>query len=60
MASRDATLPGPQDKGLDAAQQALLNGGVVALPTDTLFGLAANAFDAVSYTHLTLPTKRIV
>ena len=30
---------------LDAALEVLRSGGVVALPTDTLFGLAANVFD---------------
>ena len=30
---------------IDAAVRALRNGGVVAIPTDTLYGLAASAFD---------------
>lgn len=38
-----------QHKGLDSqlkiAVNALANGGVIALPTDTLYGLAARAFD---------------
>ena len=32
--------------GLEAAVQCLRNGGVAAIPTDTLYGLAADAFNA--------------
>ncbi len=34
------------DKRINAAVDALRNGGVVAIPTDTLYGLAANALDS--------------
>lgn len=36
---------GSTSRALDAACRAIRDGGVVALPTDTLFGLAANVFD---------------
>ncbi len=36
---------GSTSGALDAACRAIQAGGVVALPTDTLFGLAANVFD---------------
>ncbi len=36
------------DKRINAAVDALRNGGVVAIPTDTLYGLAANALDSVA------------
>ena len=36
---------GSTSEALDAACRAIQAGGVVALPTDTLFGLAANVFD---------------
>ncbi len=34
----------PPDEAIRAAKEALLDGGVVAIPTDTVYGLAANAF----------------
>ena len=72
---------------MDRIKQELENGGAVVLPTETVYGLFANALDekavdyvyqlkrrprdkalnlniasleAVSYTHLTLPTNREV
>lgn len=35
----------PDNKGLAAACEILRNGGVVAIPTETVYGLAANAYD---------------
>ena len=36
------------DKDISAAAQILKNGGVVAIPTETVYGLAANALDTNS------------
>jgi L-threonylcarbamoyladenylate synthase len=36
----------PTPENLDRAAALLLGGGVVAIPTETVYGLAANAFDA--------------
>ncbi len=36
----------PTAENLDLAARVLLGGGVVAIPTETVYGLAANAFDA--------------
>ncbi len=33
-------------KGIEAACEILKNGGIVAIPTETVYGLAANAFDS--------------
>ncbi len=38
-------MQGQHSRELDAALETLRSGGVCALPTDTLFGLAANVFD---------------
>ena len=35
----------PDNKGLATACEILQNGGVVAIPTETVYGLAANAYD---------------
>ena len=37
---------------IDAAVRILQNGGVVAVPTDTLYGLAANPFDEAAVEHI--------
>src|SRR4051794_32273616 len=34
----------PPDEAIRAAKEALLDGALVAIPTDTVYGLAANAF----------------
>lgn len=39
-----ATGDPPPEEAIRAAKEALLDGGVVAIPTDTVYGLAANAF----------------
>ncbi len=41
----DITVPGWESK-LDPAAQVLKSGGLVAFPTETVYGLGANAFDA--------------
>ena len=46
--------------GLREAAHAVRRGDLIVLPTDTVYGIGADAFTPVSYTHLTLPTKRIV
>ena len=38
----------PDDGVLQAAVRAIRGGGIVAMPTDTLYGLAANPFDAAA------------
>lgn len=35
----------PNDSGIDVACKILENGGIVGIPTETVYGLAANAFD---------------
>ena len=35
----------PDDEALDAAAEAVLRGGVIAFPTDTLYGLGCSLFD---------------
>ena len=35
----------PDNKGLSTACEILKNGGIVAMPTETVYGLAANAYD---------------
>ena len=43
----ETLLLNAKDKGAtDAAAKILKNGGLVAIPTETVYGLAANAFDA--------------
>ncbi|MGF1647871.1 MAG: L-threonylcarbamoyladenylate synthase [Kineosporiaceae bacterium] len=41
----DCAVPLERERGLAAAESALGEGGLVVLPTDTLYGLAADAFD---------------
>ena len=45
MAQLDETARQQWSEQLDTPLEILRSGGVVALPTDTLFGLAANVFD---------------
>ncbi len=40
------------DSGVEKAAQMLKNGAVVAIPTETVYGLAANAFDADAVTRI--------
>lgn len=40
----DCSVPEEFDKGLSAAQTAIESGNLVVLPTDTVYGLAADAF----------------
>ena len=35
----------PCENGINAACEILKNGGVVGIPTETVYGLAANAYD---------------
>jgi L-threonylcarbamoyladenylate synthase len=42
----DCTDPGERDAGISAAVSALKGGGLVVLPTDTVYGIGANAFDS--------------
>lgn len=38
----------PERRALDAAAQAMLRGGVIAFPTDTLYGLGCSLFDVAA------------
>ena len=42
------------------AKKLLYKKECIAIPTETVYGLASPNHKPVSYTHLTLPTKRIV
>lgn len=44
MTRYDCSLPADRQSGLDAATEAVANGELVVLPTDTVYGLAADAF----------------
>ncbi len=44
----DCTIDEEFDRGLEAAQAALQSGKLVVLPTDTVYGLAADAFSAAA------------
>ncbi|WP_454084033.1 L-threonylcarbamoyladenylate synthase [Georgenia sp. Marseille-Q6866] len=45
MSVYDCTQPETRDEGIDAAATALSAGGLVVLPTDTVYGIGAAAFD---------------
>ncbi|UQN30219.1 L-threonylcarbamoyladenylate synthase [Brachybacterium kimchii] len=49
MSVYDTTNEATRDEGLQAAQDALSDGGLIVLPTDTVYGIGADAFtpDAV-------------
>lgn len=48
----DCSLDATRDEGLDAAHAALDSGELVVLPTDTVYGLAADAFSAEAVQRL--------
>lgn len=48
----DCSIDEEFDRGLEAAQQALEDGKLVVLPTDTVYGLAADAFSAAAVQRL--------
>lgn len=48
----DCSIDEEYDRGLEAAQKALEAGKLVVLPTDTVYGLAADAFSAVAVQRL--------
>ena len=48
----DCALDDEYDRGLEAAQKAIEAGQLVVLPTDTVYGLAADAFSAVAVQRL--------
>ena len=67
MEMKTRVLPA-DEAGVAEAAQLLRQGQLVALPTETVYGIAADARNgaavrdifAVSYTHLTLPTNSLV
>lgn len=48
----DCTRPGDRQVGMDAARNALRSGRLVVLPTDTVYGIAADAFDSAAVADL--------
>lgn len=56
MSVHDCQDEGERAEGLDAAVEALREGGLVVLPTDTVYGIAADAFDGDAVARL-LATK---
>ena len=43
---------GPDQQGLDEAAAILRSGGLVAMPTETVYGLAANALDPIAVARI--------
>ncbi|WP_028479153.1 L-threonylcarbamoyladenylate synthase [Nocardia sp. CNY236] len=54
----DCSDPDSRAAGLSAATSALKSGRLVALPTDTLYGLAADAFDSTAVNALLAAKRR--
>ena len=54
----DCTDPGTRTAGLDAAAAAIAAGKLVLLPTDTVYGVAADAFDPDAVTALLAAKNR--
>ncbi|MFC6151331.1 MULTISPECIES: L-threonylcarbamoyladenylate synthase [Mumia] len=53
MSERFSCLdPDGRDEGLEAARLALRDGGLVVMPTDTVYGIAADAFDPAAVARL--------
>lgn len=48
----DCAIDDEYNRGLEAAQKAIESGKLVVLPTDTVYGLAADAFSAVAVQRL--------
>lgn len=48
----DASAPESRDAGVDAAVEAISSGGCIVLPTDTVYGIGADAFDALAVEKL--------
>lgn len=48
----DCAIDDEYDRGLETAQKAIESGKLVVLPTDTVYGLAADAFSAVAVQRL--------
>src|ERR1700684_1651624 len=48
----DCSNPDERSRGIATAAGALKNGGVVVLPTDTVYGLGADAFDSAAVAAL--------
>lgn len=48
----------PDSAGLSEAAHSIRNGGLVAFPTETVYGLGANAFDSTAINRIYLAKKR--
>src|SRR5271163_5296785 len=48
----DCTDPEQRSRGIASAAGAVKNGGLVVLPTDTVYGIGADAFDSAAVTAL--------
>ena len=46
----------PNLREIDKVVNIMRDGGLVIYPTDTVYAIGCDALNAVSYTHLTLPT----
>ncbi|MBQ7548754.1 MAG: L-threonylcarbamoyladenylate synthase, partial [Clostridia bacterium] len=45
-------ITSPDDKAIDEAARILRGGGLVAMPTETVYGLAANALDPAAVANI--------
>ncbi|HXO55856.1 MAG TPA: Sua5/YciO/YrdC/YwlC family protein, partial [Mycobacterium sp.] len=48
----DCTDPEQRSRGIASAAAAVKNGGLVVLPTDTVYGVGADAFDSAAVAAL--------
>src|SRR6201990_1013191 len=48
----DCTDPEQRSRGISSAAAAVKNGGLVVLPTDTVYGVGADAFDSAAVAAL--------
>ncbi len=58
LGKRTLCLPAASPESLRVAAELLRNGGLVAMPTETVYGLAANAFDADAVERVFIAKQR--
>jgi Sua5/YciO/YrdC/YwlC family protein len=51
-------IDNPNEKSLEKAAQIIKNGGIVAIPTETVYGLAANALDGYAVSKIFIAKGR--